>query len=109
MPNRTSSRRLIQRHNPKSWLRSVKFTGPNVVLQKLTLLALPGIFSGTAFAFATSLDEVLLTLFVAGRNQHTLARQMFYTIHENISSAVAAAAFVFIAGTILIAIATNIL
>ncbi|WP_280173985.1 hypothetical protein [Rhizobium sullae] len=34
--------------------------------------------------------------------QRTLARQMFSTIRENISPAIAAAAFVFIAGTILI-------
>jgi putative spermidine/putrescine transport system permease protein len=55
------------------------------------------------FAFATSLDEVVLTLFVAGPNQRTLARQMFSSIRENISPAIAAAAFLFIVGTLLIA------
>ena len=78
---------------------------PYVILQKVTLpLAKPGIISGAVFAFATSLDEVVLTLFVAGPNQRTLARQMFSTIRENISPAIAAAAFVFIVGTILIAL-----
>ncbi len=78
---------------------------PVTVLKQVTLpLALPGIVSGAVFAFATSLDEVVLTLFVAGPNQRTLARQMFSTIRENISPAIAAAAFVFIVGTILIAI-----
>jgi putative spermidine/putrescine transport system permease protein len=66
-------------------------------------LALPGILSGAVFAFATSLDEVVLTLFVAGPNQRTLARQMFSSIRENISPAIAAAAFLFIIGTLLIA------
>mgnify|MGYP005806390733 CR=1 FL=1 len=83
---------------------------PHVVLRQVTLpLALPGIISGAVFAFATSLDEVVLTLFVAGPGQRTLARQMFSTIRENISPAIAAAAFVFIAGTILIAVLMNVL
>lgn len=77
---------------------------PITVLRQVTLpLALPGIISGAVFAFATSLDEVVLTLFVAGPAQRTLARQMFSTIRENISPAIAAAAFVFICGTIAIA------
>ena len=77
---------------------------PAVVLQRVTLpLAMPGIVSGAVFAFATSLDEVVLTLFVAGPNQRTVARQMFSTIRENISPAIAAAAFLFIIGTVVIA------
>jgi putative spermidine/putrescine transport system permease protein len=82
---------------------------PVTVLKQVTLpLALPGIVSGAVFAFATSLDEVVLTLFVAGPNQRTLARQMFSTIRENISPAIAAAAFVFIVGTVLIAVVLNL-
>ena len=82
---------------------------PPTVLGRVTLpLAWPGILSGAVFAFATSLDEVVLTLFVAGPNQRTLARQMFSSIRENISPAIAAAAFVFIAGTILVALALNL-
>lgn len=82
---------------------------PPTVLGRVTLpLAWPGIVSGAVFAFATSLDEVVLTLFVAGPNQRTLARQMFSSIRENISPAIAAAAFVFIAGTILVALALNL-
>ena len=74
---------------------------PFMVFHRVTLpLAMPGIASGAALAFATSLDEVVLTLFVAGPNQRTLARQMFSTIRENISPAIAAAAFLFIAGTL---------
>jgi putative spermidine/putrescine transport system permease protein len=65
-------------------------------------LTMPGILSGAALAFATSLDEVVLTLFVAGPNQLTLARQMFSSIRENISPVIVAAAFIFIVGTVAI-------
>jgi len=80
---------------------------PFTVFRRVTLpLSLPGIASGAVLAFATSLDEVVLTLFVAGPNQRTLARQMFSTIRENISPAIAAAAFLFIAGTIILGLLT---
>jgi putative spermidine/putrescine transport system permease protein len=79
---------------------------PWKVFRLITLpLAMPGVLSGAALAFATSLDEVVLTLFVAGPNQRTLARQMFSTLRENISPAIASAAFVIIIGTVLIALA----
>jgi putative spermidine/putrescine transport system permease protein len=78
---------------------------PRTVLFSVTLpIALPGIISGALFAFATSLDEVVLTLFVAGPNQRTLARQMFASIRENISPAIVAAAAVFIVGTLVLAL-----
>lgn len=76
---------------------------PATVFRRVTFpLAMPGVLSGAVLAFATSLDEVVLTLFVAGPNQRTLARQMFSTIRENISPAIASAAFLFIVGTVLI-------
>ncbi|MGO4668302.1 ABC transporter permease [Bosea sp. 2RAB26] len=68
---------------------------PVKVFRGVTLpLAMPGILTGAVFAFATSLDEVVITLFVAGPNQTTLARQMFSSLRENISPAIAAAAFI---------------
>lgn len=77
---------------------------PASVFRHVTLpLAAPGIVTGAVFAFATSLDEVVLTLFVAGPNQRTLARQMFSSIRENISPAVASAALLIIVGTLLFA------
>lgn len=77
---------------------------PVTVFRRITFpLALPGIVTGAVFAFATSLDEVVLTLFVAGPNQRTLARQMFSSIRENISPAIAAAALLLILGTLLLA------
>ena len=77
---------------------------PVTVFRRVTMpLAAPGILTGAVFAFGTSLDEVVLTLFVAGPNQRTLARQMFSSIRENISPAVAAAAFVIVVGTMALA------
>jgi len=63
----------------------------------------PGVISGALFAFATSFDEVVVTLFLAGANQVTLPRQMFNGIRENISPTIAAVA------TLLIVFTTGLL
>ena len=52
----------------------------------------PGVVSGALFAFATSFDEVVVVLFLAGPDQLTLPRQMFNGIRENISPTIAAVA-----------------
>jgi putative spermidine/putrescine transport system permease protein len=52
----------------------------------------PGVISGALFAFATSFDEVVVTLFIAGPSQVTLPRQMFTGIRENITPTIAAVA-----------------
>jgi len=52
----------------------------------------PGVISGALFAFATSFDEVVVVLFLAGPEQLTLPRQMFNGIRENISPTIAAVA-----------------
>jgi putative spermidine/putrescine transport system permease protein len=56
----------------------------------------PGVISGALFAFATSFDEVVVTLFLAGADQVTLPRQMFTGIRENISPTIAALATILI-------------
>ena len=63
-------------------------------------LALPGILTGFVFAFAISLDEVILTLFLAGPNQRTVAREIFSQLRDNLSPTIAAVAFVIIVATI---------
>ncbi len=60
----------------------------------------PGVISGSLFAFASSFDEVVITLFLAGPNQVTLPRQMFTGIRENISPTIAALATILIAFSI---------
>ena len=63
----------------------------------------PGVISGALFAFATSFDEVVVTLFLAGPEQVTLPRQMFTGIRENITPTIAAVA------TLLIVFTTTLL
>lgn len=63
----------------------------------------PGVVSGALFAFATSFDEVVVALFLAGPEQLTLPRQMFNGIRENISPTIAAVA------TLLILFTTSLL
>lgn len=48
-----------------------------------------------------------ITLFVAGPNQTTMARQMFASLRENISPAIAAAAFVIIVLTFALVLAVK--
>lgn len=66
---------------------------PLTAFFKVTLpLVAPGVISGGLFAFGTSFDEVVVTLFLAGPEQSTLPRQMFAGIRENISPTIAAVA-----------------
>ena len=61
----------------------------------LPLIA-PGVASGALFAFATSFDEVVVVLLVAGPEQRTLPREMFSGLRENISPTITAVATIMI-------------
>lgn len=75
---------------------------PITAFFRVTLpLVAPGVISGGLFAFGTSFDEVVVTLFLASPEQTTLPRQMFAGIRENISPAIAAAATILILASIL--------
>lgn len=81
-------------------MRAAASLGANPVTVFFTIvmpLILPGVVSGALFAFATSLDEVVVVLFSAGPEQRTLPRQMFDGIKENITPAIMAAATLLIA------------
>ena len=64
--------------------------------QTLRLVTLPnlaaGILSGAIFAFVVSWDELVVVLFIAGRRVHTLPRQIWSGIHENLDPTIAAVA-----------------
>jgi putative spermidine/putrescine transport system permease protein len=78
--------------------------GPLSTFFRITLPVIaPGVISGALFAFATSFDEVVVVLFLAGPNQVTLPRQMFTGIRENITPTIAAVA------TLLIIFTTSLL
>lgn len=88
----------LQGYN-KNLSRAAASLGADPVLTffKVTLpLIGPGMISGALFAFATSFDEVVVTLYLAGPEQATLPRVMFSGIRENISPAIAAAATILI-------------
>lgn len=66
---------------------------PIRVFRKVTLpLILPGVTSGALFAFATSWDEVVVVLFLAGADQHTVPRRMWSGVRDNLSPTIIAAA-----------------
>lgn len=66
---------------------------PWQAFRRITLpLILPGVVSGGIFAFATSFDEIVVTLFIAGPQQRTLPIQMFDGVREQISPTITAAA-----------------
>ena len=53
-------------------------------------LTLPAVLTGGIFAFATSLDELVIAVFITGPEQVTLPRQMFAGLREEISPVIAA-------------------
>jgi len=83
---------------------------PVTVFFKVTLpLILPGLISGALFAFATSFDEVVVALFLAGPAQRTLPRQMFSGIRENIGPTITAVATLLIIISVLLMVAMELL
>jgi putative spermidine/putrescine transport system permease protein len=70
---------------------------PWIAFRRVMLpIIFPGVASGALFAFATSLDELVVTLFVAGPDQRTLPRQIFSGVREYVSPAIAAVATILV-------------
>lgn len=69
----------------------------------------PGVISGALFAFAASLDEVVVVLFMGGIEQRTIPREMWSGIREEISPAILAAATFLILIAVLLLIAVELL
>jgi len=59
-------------------------------------LIAPGMISGALFAFITSFDEIVIILFIGGPSQHTLPRQMWSGIRQEISPTILAAATILV-------------
>ena len=82
--------------------------GPVRTFRKVQLpLIAPGVLSGGLFAFATSFDEVVVVLFMAGVEQRTIPRQMWAGIREQISPAILAVATFLIAFAVLLLFAVE--
>jgi putative spermidine/putrescine transport system permease protein len=63
---------------------------------------LPGVVSGAIFAFITSFDEVVAVVFLAATEQHTLPREMWKGVRENIDPTILAVACVLVAVSVLV-------
>lgn len=83
---------------------------PVTVFRRVILpLIAPGVVSGALFAFITSFDEVVLTLFIAGPEQRTLPRQMFDGIREDINPTLVAVATILVTVSIVLMAAIEVL
>ena len=69
----------------------------------------PGVISGGLFAFITSFDEVVVVLFIGGRNQVTLPRQMWSGIRQEISPTILSAATVLVLFAIVLLVTLELL
>ena len=69
----------------------------------------PGVVSGALFAFATSFDEVVAVLLLAGPGQRTLTREMFSGIREDINPSILAAACLMVGLSLLLFAAIEVL
>ncbi len=65
-------------------------------------LIAPGMISGALFAFITSFDEIVIILFIGGPEQHTLPRQMWSGIRQEISPTILAAATILVILSVLL-------
>ncbi len=75
---------------------------PLTAFYKVTLPSiLPGVVSGAVFAFLTSFDEVVVSIFLSGIDTVTLPVQMWNGIRFEISPAVASASSIMLALSIL--------
>ena len=64
-----------------------------MVFFQITLpLIMPGVLSGAIFAFATSWDELVVVMLLAGVEQHTLPLRMWVGVRDSISPSVLAVA-----------------
>lgn len=68
--------------------------------QVILPLLLPGVIAGALFAFITSLDEVVVVLFLAGPEQTPITVRMFSGLREEISPTILALATVLVAVSI---------
>jgi len=83
---------------------------PFYAFRRVTLPVIaPGVTVGALFAFATSFDEVVVTVFLVGPAQRTLPRQMFSGIRENLDPTIVAAASFMMLISIFLLVAVELL
>jgi putative spermidine/putrescine transport system permease protein len=76
---------------------------------KVTLPVIrPAVFSATMFAFATSFDELVVTIFIAGVNGTTLPKQIWDGVRSQIDPTVTSIASILIISIVTIMLAPNV-
>lgn len=83
----------------QSLIRAAQNLGANQVttfFRVILPLLLPGVISGALFAFMTSLDEVVVVIFLAGPAQTPMTVRMFSGLRENISPTILAIATILV-------------
>jgi putative spermidine/putrescine transport system permease protein len=65
-------------------------------------LILPGVIGGAVFAFITSFDEVVISIFLAGVGAKTLPVKMWEVIRVEITPVAAVASTLFVALTVVL-------
>jgi putative spermidine/putrescine transport system permease protein len=84
--------------------------GPLATFRKVTLpLIQPAVIAGAIFAFATSLDEVVVIQFIGAYDQKTIPRQMLIGLREHLSPAILAVATMLIGFAALILVLSEIM
>ncbi|MBA8910551.1 ABC transporter permease [Aminobacter ciceronei] len=80
------------------------------VFRKVSLpLIGPGVASGALFAFVTSWDEIIVTLFLAYPNQQTIPRRLWAGVNEQLSPVVIAASTLLFLVTLCLLVVTEVL
>lgn len=83
---------------------------PLRVFFRITLpLILPGVVAGALFAFITSWDELVIAIFLASTEEHTLPRRMWSGIRELLSPTIMAVATMLIMTSVLLMIVMELL
>jgi len=74
---------------------------PTVMLRVLLPLIAPGVVAAAVVSFATSFDEIVVALFLAGTEHKTLPMKMFEGARDEISPAITAASTVLVMTSLL--------
>lgn len=83
---------------------------PFVAFRRITLpIIFPGVAAGGLFAFVTSFDEIVVTLFLSAPEQRTLPRQIFSGVREYVSPGIAAVATLLVCMSTLLLLAAQLL
>jgi putative spermidine/putrescine transport system permease protein len=83
---------------------------PLVAFRRITLpLILPGVLSGALFAFVTSLDEVIVSLFISTAQVRPLAVQMWSDVRGAIDPTIAAVSTLLFAFSLIVLLLVSLL